>query len=541
MKKIMVIDDEPSVRAAVRISLSTQPYTVLEAASGEEGLNLAKAELPDLVLSDVTMAGMDGFAVLQGLRSRAETSSIPVILMTGRPDKADARFSMEQGADDYLSKPFSAKTLITAVQVRLERRQVIQEQAKANEVRLLEILSVTRDLIALADPAGTQLLYLNPAGRKMLGVGLDENISKLKLADFIRDSETTLGLKEQLACVDRYGIWVGEGTVTSRDGRRIPVSKEILLHLPSDARASFLSILARDISERKRAEAELEKTNLELVSASRLAGMAEVSTGVLHNVGNVISSINVASNCVNRSVKEFKIGDLAKAAALLGEHEADLGEFLSKDAKGKQIPAFLAQLSELLLRQQKAALEEIAELQQRVDHLKDVVTIQQNYAKILGKAETSKVADLVEDSLRMSVSTAGHHGIRINKEYDEDQAIMASKSTVLQILVNLICNARQSCEASGRDEKSLTIRATNGGDRVRISVSDNGVGIPAENLERIFMYGFTTKQDGHGFGLHAAAQAAREMGGVLLVESEGTGKGATFTLELPVRQAVPTI
>jgi signal transduction histidine kinase len=226
---------------------------------------------------------------------------------------------------------------------------------------------------------------------------------------------------------------------------------------------------------------------------------------------------------------------LSKVAALFCEHEADLGAFLSQEGKSRQISGFLTQLSEILLRQREAALAEIAQLQERVNHLKDIVTTQQNYAKMRGKVETLKVADLVEDALKMSMGMTTHEGIRIRKEYDEETAIRTSKTTVLQILVNLIGNAKQACDVSGREEKSLTIRAGNGGDRVRISVSDNGVGIPPENLDRIFTYGFTTKRDGHGFGLHAAAQAAKEMGGGLYVESKGTGAGATFTLELPQR------
>ncbi len=108
------------------------------------------------------------------------------------------------------------------------------------------------------------------------------------------------------------------------------------------------------------------------------------------------------------------------------------------------------------------------------------------------------------------------------------------KHKVLQILVNLMRNAKYACDESGRNDKRLTVRLTNGDDRVRISVIDNGVGIPAENLTRIFNHGYTTRKDGHGFGLHSAALAARELGGALQVRSQGAGFGATFTLELPV-------
>jgi len=135
--------------------------------------------------------------------------------------------------------------------------------------------------------------------------------------------------------------------------------------------------------------------------------------------------------------------------------------------------------------------------------------------------------------LCMNASSLSRHEIHVTKEFEDDLAVTVEKHKVLQILVNLVCNAKQACEAAGNPEKKLTIRATNGDDRIRIAVTDNGVGIPPENLSRIFVHGFTTKKDGHGFGLHSGALAAKELGGALLVHSDGTGHGATFTLEIP--------
>jgi signal transduction histidine kinase len=110
------------------------------------------------------------------------------------------------------------------------------------------------------------------------------------------------------------------------------------------------------------------------------------------------------------------------------------------------------------------------------------------------------------------------------------------KHKVLQILVNLIRNAKYACDESGRKDKQMIVRVSNGDNRVRISVKDNGIGIPQENLTRIFNHGFTTKKDGHGFGLHSGALSAKELGGSLEVHSEGKNQGAMFTLELPLSQ-----
>jgi signal transduction histidine kinase len=284
---------------------------------------------------------------------------------------------------------------------------------------------------------------------------------------------------------------------------------------------------------------ELTATHKELVEASRQAGMAEMATGVLHNVGNVLNSINVASALVADSLKRSKATSLTKAVALLREHKSDLATFLTQDTKGKQLPTYLDKLADHLATEQAAALEELGQMQKHIEHIRDIITMQQSCAKKSGTAETLKVSELVDDALRMNSSGLTRNEIHVSTDCDKDLAVTAEKHKVLQILVNLVRNAKQACEASNRSQKKLTIRASNGDDRVRIAVIDNGVGIAPENLERLFVHGFTTKKDGHGFGLHNGAQVAKELGGTLRAQSAGPGQGATFTLELPRKPSEP--
>jgi signal transduction histidine kinase len=277
---------------------------------------------------------------------------------------------------------------------------------------------------------------------------------------------------------------------------------------------------------------ELDSAHAGLLEASRRAGMAEVATGVLHNVGNVLTSVNVASSLMAESLKKSKAAYLSKLVTLLREHQSDLGDFLTNDPKGKQVPDYLANLSVYLTHEHEATLQELAQLQKGIEHIMEIVKAQQGFSKVSRSAETLEVAELVDDALRMNASLRGN--IQIVKELDTGLKLTVEKHKVLQILVNLVRNAKQACDESPADVKKLTIRATNGDQRVRIAVSDNGVGIEPENLGRIFSHGFTTKKDGHGFGLHSCALTARELGGALLVHSDGLGKGATFVLELPV-------
>ena len=330
-----------------------------------------------------------------------------------------------------------------------------------------------------------------------------------------------------------------EWTIVRKDGTRQPVQLSVTaLREASGEITGFLGVLA-DISVRKTAEAEMTRLNRQLVDTSRAAGMAEVATGVLHNVGNVLNSVNVSANLVADKLRASKIVNLGKAAAMLREHQPDLGAFLTDDPKGRQLPGYLVSLADHLERERAVALQEVDSLRKDVDHIKDIVAMQQSYARVSGVVETLSLSALAEDALRMNEAALLRHEVRLVREFAEIPLVPTDKHKVLQILVNLIRNAKYALDERGHADKRVTVRiAAAGPERVMISVGDNGVGIPAENLTRIFGHGFTTKQDGHGFGLHSGALAAKEMGGSLSVHSDGLGHGATFTLELPV--AAPT-
>ena len=309
------------------------------------------------------------------------------------------------------------------------------------------------------------------------------------------------------------------------------------LEIKSQDECGELGRVYNQMAENLRLSGEqLEKANAELVESSRLAGMAEVATGVLHNVRNVMTTVNVASALVADRINKSKSSGLAKLATLLRQHEKDLASFLTQDAKGKQVIDYVSQLADHLATEQKSIVTELARMQDCIEHMKDVVQAQQAHAKTSGTPQKLRVADLVEDALKMN--SAAHCDIQIVKEFPQDLVVQVEKHKALQVLVNLIRNAKQACEASLSPVKTLSVRAHNGGDRVRVTVTDNGVGIARENLGQIFSHGFTTKKDGHGFGLHHSALVARELGGALLVHSEGEGKGAAFTLELPSVEAI---
>jgi PAS domain S-box-containing protein len=296
----------------------------------------------------------------------------------------------------------------------------------------------------------------------------------------------------------------------------------------------------RDITERRRAEAELELTHRQLLLASRQAGMAEVATGVLHNVGNVLNSVNVSTILIADLVRLSKIDRVAKLRDLLAQHRHALGAFFDSDPRGKQVIGYLETLAGHLENERNDTLREIESLRKNVEHIKDIVAMQQSYAKVSGVAEKIAVADLVEDAIRMNAGALTRHDISLVRDYRARPTVTVDKHKVLQILVNLIRNAKYACDEAGRIDKQMIVRVAAENSRVRISVVDNGVGIPEANLARIFQHGFTTRKHGHGFGLHSGALAAKELGGALTAHSDGPGRGATFTLELGIESHTST-
>jgi PAS domain S-box-containing protein len=276
----------------------------------------------------------------------------------------------------------------------------------------------------------------------------------------------------------------------------------------------------------------------QLLDASRQAGMAEVATNVLHNVGNVLNSVNVSASLITERIRKSKCVGLTRVAALLSEHAGDLAGYLM-GAQGRHLPVYLQELATQLVAERDAAAAELSALRSNVEHINEIVSVQQSYARRGGMTDTLDVRVLVEDSLRMNEGALSRHGVTIVRDFQDVPLVQGEKHKVLQILVNVIRNAKYACDESKAAEKRVTVRVRAADGRVLIAVIDTGVGIPPENLEHIFNHGFTTRKDGHGFGLHSSALAARELGGTLHAESAGTGRGATFTLTLPLKPPEP--
>ncbi|WPB77146.1 ATP-binding sensor histidine kinase [Archangium violaceum] len=286
------------------------------------------------------------------------------------------------------------------------------------------------------------------------------------------------------------------------------------------------------VEERTR---ELREAQMHLVDTARAVGMSEVASNVLHNVGNVLTSAVVNLEVLRQTVATSRLGRLKQVSGLFEENRGQLGDFFTRDARGLRMPAYFAALTEELLTEQARVRDGLMEMGWHVEHIRSIVQVQQNYAKAVLIIDECELSELVDDALRIQMPALKRHGVTVTREVKDSRRVRVDKHKVLQILINLISNAKYALDGVPEGERRMLVRLHVEGGMARIQVVDSGVGIPHGIRERLFSHGFTTRRDGHGFGLHSSALAAQLLGGHLLLESEGPGKGATATLELPLQ------
>lgn len=423
-----------------------------------------------------------------------------------------------------------------ALENKVAVRRKVEEALRESEERFRAVFdNATVGLFRVARDG--RFLMANSTLQKMAGY---ESFEQLASVDAKVDLYREPGTWEHIAnCLDHFGLVDGtEVKWRRRDGHAISVRINAKAIRNTDGSITYYEGVAEDITAEKESGAEVKRLNRELMDASRAAGMAEVATGVLHNIGNVLNSVGVSAQLLDSQMAASKIGTLQQGVAILEANLPQLGTFLENDPKGKALPDFLIKVTKHIGDERERCRVELRNLSYNVEHMKKVISTQQGYARVTNATETLSASDIIEDALRMNTPALNRRNIVIERDYGEVPPVMVDKHKVLQILNNLIHNARHAMEERPGSGHKLRIKVyKNGSERVKVLVEDNGVGIPQENLTRIFSHGFTTRKNGHGFGLHSSALAAKEMSGDLSAESNGLGLGATFTLELPVAGA----
>lgn len=305
-------------------------------------------------------------------------------------------------------------------------------------------------------------------------------------------------------------------------------------------RKDEVGILSREFDDMM---TKLERSRRALAEHARAAGMSEIATGVLHNVGNVLNSVNVSANLISDKLRHLSSQDLARTMDLVVKSSNDLIDFVNHNPKGKHLQPLLLNLSDQLAAQREDLLKEVGSMHEGLEHIKELVASQQTYAKGQTLLERVTPESLVTTAIGFCGPTLHEpREVEVVREIGGFESVEVDRHRTTEILVNLIQNACQAMHEAGIEDPRIDVRVSAvDEDLLRFEITDRGVGIPEGNLSKIFNHGFTTRAEGHGFGLHSSANAATEMGGTLSARSEGEGRGATFTLEIPAQGSRETV
>ncbi|QEY51221.1 sensor histidine kinase [Legionella longbeachae] len=366
-----------------------------------------------------------------------------------------------------------------------------------------------------------KLFHLNPINKPPTLNEFIELIHEQDRFDFIQKVERALNEKVDYEC---------EMRVKNPDGD-YRWYRAIVQCLEADKQLTGIVI---DIHKNKIAEEKIKELNQQISSTARRAGMAEVATTILHNIGNILNSANVSISLVKSSYKQAYYKKLMKVITMIEQHQTDLAHFLSHDPKGMIIPEFLLSLSKVIMEEEEKNNFEIENLEHDLQHINQIVDMQKSIGGISSFRESVYIPELIDSALNITMNSCKKE-IDFIKEFKPAPLIFVDKSKLLHILINLIQNAKDSVlEKTSNPTKRIKISVQKIKNCVQIIVKDNGIGIKVEDLQHIFAFGFTTKENGHGFGLHSSALSAKEMGGELFAESLGEGCGAQFRLTLPI-------
>lgn len=432
---------------------------------------------------------------------------------------------------DQLEQRVLDRTAALAAEVRGHERTAAE--LRTSEERYRTLVDNAPIGIFKTTRAG-EVRFANPYLLRTLGLPRDTDLALLNLDDgriLAREERNRLWHRLET----EHEVRGFATSYTLPTGAKLNVVINARLVPQPDGSAPVCEGTVEDVTAQKRAQRDLEQVHQQLVVASRQAGMADVATGVLHNVGNVLTSVNITTHDLLDRLRSSRIALLHRVVETLQRERSRLAAFFTEDPAGQRFPEFLAKLDTHLTEENTRMRTDVESLVRHFAHIREVIVTQQSAARLFGVAEHVPPDQLFEDALKLTAESLRRHEVTLDRDFAVAPAVIADRHKVLQILVNLIKNAKDSVLSAGVQPARIIVRVAPAATptHVALCVIDNGVGIPAENLARIFSHGFTTKTDGHGFGLHSCVLAAREMKGDLSVASEGTGHGATFTLTLP--------
>jgi PAS domain S-box-containing protein len=407
-----------------------------------------------------------------------------------------------------------------SLEISSSELQQLAEELKDRENFTRAVLDAASDGILVIDE-NQNIVICNPAAALFLGFKDEKNLLGKSLNSLFPIPEKKSIFELSLKKEDESDLSIEVS------------SSEIIVH----ERKVTLFVL-RDMTIHKESE-KTQKRELELqkqlVTVARQAGMMQVATSILHNIGNVLTTLNISVTLLQEIISFSELNHFPKIAHLIEEHKENLVGYLFQDPKGKFLPEFIVVLAQLWEKENLHMRNELDLIEKNVQHIKNIIKLQQSMSGTLGIKEKVEINHLLDELVAMEAKEFEKYDIEIFKEYSDIPEISLDRGRLMQILVNIIRNALDALKEQ-KESKKIIYRTVLVNQKIRIEISDTGCGIDKKNLINIFSYGFTTKKEGHGFGLHTSAILAREMGGQLIANSEGVGKGATFTLILSFQE-----
>jgi len=407
----------------------------------------------------------------------------------------------------------------------------ITREKKAEEklIRITQAVESSSDALGMADPMGNHF-YQNASFTKMFNYALEEFKNGLHPSVLYADKQIA---EDVFSTIMAGNLWSGEIEMVKKGGYKFPVLLRANAIKDNEGKTIGLVGTHTDITELKKAEAELAAAQQELVEKAHQAGMADIATGTLHNVGNILNSVTTSAQIIGDILRSSSISGFQKANNMLRDNMDRMDEFLINNPKGKKLMQYYLKLEDGFNAEHKETMGHITRLMDKVNAIVDVIAAQQSYAGASGLTEAYYLSDVVEDALTMQSVSTTRYGVRVQKDFHDIPQVPIQKTKLVHILINLIKNAKESMLGIQQQHRELAVSIDSNHDAIFVKIRDTGSGIAQENLEKIFSHGFTTKQNGHGFGLHSSANYMKEMGGRMWAESEGKGKGATFVLRFP--------
>ncbi len=372
--------------------------------------------------------------------------------------------------------------------------------------------------------------------RVILLLGLISLLIEVCILFFILRNQISLPLKEFMHATDN--IASGDLDIQLDEKRTDELGRlaKSFSHMRSSIRNKINELenhkeqLEDIVKDRTR---KLKESQKEALDNAHKAGMADIATGTLHNVGNILNSVKTSAQIIAEVHESSAVRDFKKANSLLRENIDRIEEFILQNPKGIKLMQYYLKLEDEFSAGKIQIMEHVDRLTNKVNAIEEVIAAQQSYAGISALTEESDLSDIVEDALAMQSEPTKRDNIKVAKDFSNVPTVTIQRTKLVHVLINLIKNARESIVEARENERDLAISINATKDSILLKLRDNGVGIARDNIDKIFSHGFTTKQGGHGFGLHSSANYMKEMGGNMWAESEGEGKGASFFLRFP--------